>query len=223
MKIATAEQMRGLDQSAIRERGIPSLQLMDRAAAAVVKRCLERLEGKKRRRVAVFCGAGNNGGDGVAAARQLLEAGVEVRCFLVGRRDKMTPDCREMEAHLEATGGKLENFTADPAFADWCLGCDLMVDALFGIGLNTALRGDAYTAVQMMNTCAVPVVSVDIGNRNLYAAQGRKPAGRRGSAVRAAHRGRHWHPRRSGAESGGQPPCGFPRGASSATPRPGLP
>ena len=164
MKIATAEQMRGLDQSAIRERGIPSLQLMDRAAAAVVKRCLERLEGKKRRRVAVFCGAGNNGGDGVAAARQLLEAGVEVRCFLVGRRDKMTPDCREMEAHLEATGGKLENFIADPAFADWCLGCDLMVDALFGIGLNTALRGDAYTAVQMMNTCAVPVVSVDIAS-----------------------------------------------------------
>lgn len=164
MKIATSEQMRGLDRSAIRERGIPSLQLMDRAAAAVVERCLERMAGKENRRVAVFCGAGNNGGDGVAAARQLMEAGVEVRCFLVGRRDKMTPDCREMEAHLEAAGGKLEDFTADPAFASWCLDCDLMVDALFGIGLNTELRGDAYTAVQMMNTCSVPVVAVDIAS-----------------------------------------------------------
>ena len=164
MKIATSEQMRGLDRSAIRERGIPSLQLMDRAAAAVVERCLERMAGKENRRVAVFCGAGNNGGDGVAAARQPMEAGVEVRCFLVGRRDKMTPDCREMEAHLEAAGGKLEDFTADPAFASWCLDCDLMVDALFGIGLNTELRGDAYTAVQMMNTCSVPVVAVDIAS-----------------------------------------------------------
>ena len=82
MKIATSEQMRGLDRSAIRERGIPSLQLMDRAAAAVVERCLERMAGKEKKRVAVFCGAGNNGGDGVAAARQLMEAGVEVRCFL---------------------------------------------------------------------------------------------------------------------------------------------
>ena len=164
MKIATSEQMRGLDRSAIRERGIPSLQLMDRAAAAVVERCLERMAEKEKKRVAVFCGAGNNGGDGVAAARQLMEAGVEVRCFLVGRRDKMTPDCREMEAHLEAAGGKLENFTADPAFASWCLDCDLMVDALFGIGLNTELRGDAYTAVQMMNTCSVPVVAVDIAS-----------------------------------------------------------
>ena len=69
MKIATSEQMRGLDRSAIRERGIPSLQLMDRAAAAVVERCLERMAGKEKKRVAVFCGAGNNGGDGVAAAR----------------------------------------------------------------------------------------------------------------------------------------------------------
>ena len=164
MKIVTAAQMRALDQAAIQERGIPSLQLMDRAAAAVTERCLARLAGKEKGRVAVFCGSGNNGGDGVAAARQLLEAGVETRCFLVGRRDKMTPDCREMEAHLEAMGGRLEDFTASPDFAAWCLGCDLMVDALFGIGLNTELRGDAYTAVQMMNTCSVPVVSVDIAS-----------------------------------------------------------
>lgn len=49
MKIATSEQMRGLDRSAIRERGIPSLQLMDRAAAAVVERCLERMAGKEKK------------------------------------------------------------------------------------------------------------------------------------------------------------------------------
>ena len=164
MIVATAQQMRELDRIAIRERGIPSTELMEHAAAAVAERCLARLAGKEKPRAAVFCGVGNNGGDGVAAARLLLEAGVETRCFLVGRRDKMTPDCREMEALLEASGGKLEDFTPDAGFAGWCLGCDLMVDALFGIGLNTELRGDAYTAVQMMNTCAVPVVAVDISS-----------------------------------------------------------
>lgn len=164
MRIVTAEQCRALDRAAIQDRGIPSLLLMERAATAVAERCLERLEETGRGRAAIFCGAGNNGGDGVAAARLLLEAGVEIRCFLVGRREKMTPDCREMERRLEAVGGKLEDFTVDPDFAAWCLDCDLMVDALFGIGLNTELRGDAYTAVQMMNTCSVPVVAVDIAS-----------------------------------------------------------
>ena len=59
MKIVTAAQMRALDQAAIQERGIPSLQLMDRAAAAVTERCLARLAGKEKSRVAVFCGAVN--------------------------------------------------------------------------------------------------------------------------------------------------------------------
>ena len=52
----------------------------------------------------MFCGAGNNGGDGVAVARLLLEAGLTVRAFLVGRREKMTDDCREMERRLERCG-----------------------------------------------------------------------------------------------------------------------
>ena len=96
----------------------------------------------------LFCGPGNNGGDGVAAARFLLEMGWEVRCVLVGKREKMSADCREMERRLEQSGGKLEDFTdSDPRFAAWSLEADVMVDALFGIGLNTALRGDAATAV----------------------------------------------------------------------------
>ena len=169
MKIATAQQMREMDRAAIHERGIDSAWLMENAARAVAETATEaadiRPARKGRRRAVCFCGAGNNGGDGVAAARFLMERGMEVRAILVGRREKMTPDCREMERRLEDCGGRLEDFTPDdPAFASWCLEADVMVDALFGIGLNTDLHGEALMAVQMMNTCDIPVVSADIAS-----------------------------------------------------------
>lgn len=168
MKIASAEQMQEMDRAAIRERGIPSAVLMERAAGAVAKAAIALAErggghGGRPRRAVCFCGPGNNGGDGVAAARLLLEAGWEIRAILVGRREKMTPDCREMERRLNELGGTLEDFAPDrPGFAQWCLDADVMIDALFGIGLNSPLREDARLAVQMMNTCDVPVVSADI-------------------------------------------------------------
>lgn len=169
MKIATAQQMRDMDRVAIQERGIPSVQLMERAAQSVANAALElaaaHRTGEGPGRAVCFCGAGNNGGDGVCTARLLLEAGLEVRCILVGKREKMTPDCREMERRLEAAGGVVEDFDPNSSeFALWCLEADVMVDALFGIGLNTQLRGNALVAVQMMNTCDIPVVAVDIAS-----------------------------------------------------------
>ena len=168
MKIATAQQMREMDRITIQERGVPSTKLMETAARAVAGAALEAARvyrGGEPRRAVCFCGPGNNGGDGVCTARLLREAGLEVRAFLVGKREKMTADCREMERRLEAAGGELEEFNPNSAsFALWCLGADVMVDALFGIGLNSPLRGDALTAVQMMNTCDIPVVSADIAS-----------------------------------------------------------
>ena len=162
MRIATAQQMREIDRSTIQERGVPSTQLMERAAAAVADEVMS-LTGDFAGRVVCFCGPGNNGGDGVACARQLLEAGFEVRCILVGSHEKMTQDTRAMEVKLAAAGGKLEPFQPDDAdFAAWCLKADAMVDAIFGIGLNSDVRGDALTAIHMMNTCDIPVVSADI-------------------------------------------------------------
>ena len=164
MRIATAQQMRETDRIAIQERGIPSTDLMERAAAAVAEEVMT-LVGDCAGRVVCFCGPGNNGGDGVACARLLLEAGFEVRCVLVGSHEKMTGDTRAMEVKLAAAGGKLEPFQPDdPAFAAWCLRANAMVDAIFGIGLNSDVRGDALTAIQMMNTCDIPVVSADISS-----------------------------------------------------------
>ena len=162
MRIATAEQMREMDRTAIEERGIPSTDLMERAAAAVADQVMD-LMGDTTGRVVCFCGPGNNGGDGVACARLLLEAGFEVRCILVGSHEKMTKDTRAMEAKLVAAGGRVEPFQPDDrSFAAWCLECGAMVDAIFGTGLGRPVEGDALIAVQMMNTCDIPVVSADI-------------------------------------------------------------
>ena len=117
-------------------------------------------------RVAVFCGPGNNGGDGVAAARLLMEKGCTVRAFLVGDREKMTPDARTMEEQLEAAGGKLEVYQPDDQLQwTWFVTCDAVVDALFGVGLKRPLSGDFLAAVQQINRFRSPfrpVVSCDI-------------------------------------------------------------
>ena len=144
MRTFTAAQMKEIDRIAIEERGIGSDALMERAARALVREILT-LPVEERAAV-VFCGSGNNGGDGVAAARFLLENGWRVRCVLVGRREKMTADCREMERRLTAAGGALEDYCPGAEYGGYCVA----VDALFGIGLNSPLRPDALAAVEEM-------------------------------------------------------------------------
>lgn len=153
MELYTAAQMREIDRRAIEERGIPSTQLMENAARALADAVLSRALPPEGPRgdvpsAVVYCGPGNNGGDGVAAARLLLEAGWRVKCVLVGDRAKMTPDCREMERRLNAAGGTLEDF--DPKDEEAYLGFDAAVDAMFGVGLNSPLRPDARRAAEWM-------------------------------------------------------------------------
>ncbi len=114
-------------------------------------------------RVGVFCGPGNNGGDGVAAARLLLEAGYRVRAFLVGERSKMTPDAKAMEERLVQAGGALEPLDLeDRRLTAWLSTCDCVVDALFGVGLKRPLEGEFLAAVEWMNRQRTPVVSCDL-------------------------------------------------------------
>ena len=143
MKLTTAAQMRELDRQAIEERGIPSIELMERAAEGVAQAALDLLPRRPGKcRAAALCGAGNNGGDGIAAARLLFLKGLKVRAFLVGSMEKMTPDALEETRRLSECGVALEPF--DPADADqhaWVLGADAVIDAIFGVGLSGLRRG----------------------------------------------------------------------------------
>lgn len=115
--------------------------------------------------VGVLCGPGNNGGDGVAAARILRGMGFRVRAFLVGDRRKMTPDERAMEKKLEEAGGALEEFRPeDRRQMLWLSLCGCLVDALLGVGLSRPVEGDALLAVRLMQgrSPLKRVVSCDI-------------------------------------------------------------
>ena len=157
--IASAAQMRRLDQYAIRTLGIPGTLLMEHAAAAVADAVCA-FAGSVGTAVAVCC-PGNNGGDGIGCAYLLRRRGWQVRCFLVGERGKLTPDSAAMCRTLESEGGRLERFDA-AALQEALKSADIAVDALFGTGLNAPLRGDALAAVQLLNASKVPVVACDL-------------------------------------------------------------
>lgn len=163
MELSDAKRMKAADRVAIEERGIDSLLLMERAAGFVCEAAAELLG--DGRRAAVFCGPGNNGGDGVAAARLLRARGAEVRVWLVGDRDRMTRDTRAMEERLTAAGGVLEDFSPeDPGIAAWTAEAGVIVDALFGVGLSRPLTGDALAAVRLINAAKAPVAAADIAS-----------------------------------------------------------
>ncbi len=164
MELSSAKRMKAADSAAINERGIGSLLLMEAAAGALAEAAADQM-GAERFAV-VLCGPGNNGGDGVAAARLLRRMeGVSVRAFLVGARERMTEDCRAMEQRLVEEGGALEDFEAAREELPALLrGAGVIVDALFGVGLSRPLSGAALEAVELINAAKRPVVSADIAS-----------------------------------------------------------
>ncbi len=149
-----AERMRAIDRWATEERGVPSLDLMERAGAGVA-RALERLHPDGP--VTVVCGGGNNGGDGLVVARLLREAGREV-----------TVGCASSPADLR--GDALANFERLPGDAPLDLaggmdalgGASVIVDALLGTGFAGEPRGTVAEAIDAIESCSAPVISVDV-------------------------------------------------------------
>lgn len=169
MKLATAAEMKELDRQAIEERHIPSIDLMEQAAEGVAQAVLRLLPGRpgKHCRAAVFCGAGNNGGDGIAAARLLFLAGVRVRVFLVGDYEKLTPDALEETRRLSECGVELETYNPDDLDQSaWARGSQVLVDAVFGVGLSREIVPESRfgRAVRLINECPGAVVAADIAS-----------------------------------------------------------
>ena len=166
MKLATAKEMKELDRRAIEEIGLPSIDLMERAAWGIVQAVLDLLP-KGKGSVAVFCGSGNNGGDGIAAARMLFEQGVGVRVFLVGSYEKLTPDALEETRRLIGRGIELERFDPeDMGQRKYTMGCHVIIDAIFGVGLSREIHPESRfaAAVEWINTSCGKVVAADIAS-----------------------------------------------------------
>jgi ADP-dependent NAD(P)H-hydrate dehydratase / NAD(P)H-hydrate epimerase len=151
-----ADQMRATDRWAIQDQGVPSLQLMETAGRAVAEAAAE-VAGSGR--IAVVCGKGNNGGDGLVAARVLREMGFEVDALLLGPGDQLSEDARANLDRFE--GGRTVAVGELPAALD---GAGAVVDAVFGTGFAGSPRDPARTAIDAINGVDAPVVATDISS-----------------------------------------------------------
>jgi ADP-dependent NAD(P)H-hydrate dehydratase / NAD(P)H-hydrate epimerase len=163
MRVLTSEAMREVDRRAVDQLGIPSLVLMENAALGVADALGRELPDASS--AALFCGPGNNGGDGLALARHLTIRGYRVETFLTHGGRSLSGDAKRQLGICRAMGleaveiGDREGLEAAVAAAGRC---DVLVDALFGTGLGRPLEGFFAAAVEGINSVPRPVVAVDL-------------------------------------------------------------
>jgi len=153
--IYSAAQVRALDAFETEKRRVPGYTLMTRAAEAALK--LLRARWPQARRVAVVCGAGNNGGDGYVLARLAQAAGLEALVLAAAPPDKLSGDARRAQEDWVAAGG-----SAHPFAVDALPGCDLIVDGLLGIGFRPPARAETLAVIQALNAARRPILALDI-------------------------------------------------------------
>ncbi len=165
MKLTTAEDMRKIDELAVKEHGLTINGLMEAAGVAVVKTMQETWDNLEDKTVGILCGKGNNGGDGLVIARLLKQKKASVVVILLCEGEDLTGE--PLKQYQKAKVAKvpfvsLTNAeglkTARVALEE----CDLLVDALFGTGLSRPIAGVCRDLVQMAKGLGKPIVAVDI-------------------------------------------------------------
>ncbi len=161
MKIVTAAEMRAIDRATSEHFHVPSLTLMENAGTAVADHVLTRYSAAKR--IVVFCGKGNNGGDGFVAARRLLEEGKPVQVVLLADPGELKGDAAAMYSKLPAAAiiaRSCDELKSDRVRRS--LSADLYLDAILGTGFKPPVSGLYADAIAIMNASQTPVVAVDI-------------------------------------------------------------
>src|SRR6476619_65286 len=152
MRVLNAAQMREADRRTIEDIGIPSLVLMENAGRQVVAAMEAIHTDLAERQVAVLCGRGNNGGDGFVVARTLVQRGVDVSVFLIGRVSDVRGDARtnlEVLGHLGVTVIEVADSQAWELHFSEVSDSTLIVDAIFGTGLNAPVTGLIESVIEI--------------------------------------------------------------------------
>jgi len=155
----SAAQVAAFDQRLINDFGVPGFTLMQRAAAAAYSALKRRWP--YARRLCVFCGPGNNGGDGYLIGKLALEAGQQVRLISMVAASSLHGDAARARAAFEAVGGQVEAFVAAPVDAD------VVIDGLLGTGLSRDVAGHYAAAIARINTAhaaGTGVLAIDIAS-----------------------------------------------------------
>jgi hydroxyethylthiazole kinase-like uncharacterized protein yjeF len=149
--------MRAADTWAIEEQRVPSLELMEMAGGAVAEAARS---AARPGPVRVVCGKGNNGGDGLVAARRLADTGYEVEALLLWPADQLSADATANLARFEGTAIQV----GPGELAEALEGAGVIVDAIFGTGFSGAPRAPADAAIESINGCGAPIVAADIAS-----------------------------------------------------------
>ncbi|MEE8428422.1 MAG: NAD(P)H-hydrate dehydratase [Gammaproteobacteria bacterium] len=155
LPLYSTAQVRELDRVTIEEFGIPGYTLMTRAGAGVLRVVRERWP--EARCIAVVCGVGNNGGDGLVMARLAKAAGLVPLVLQLGEPRQLRGDAATAAKELTAAGIAVEKFDAHRL-----QGADVVVDAVLGTGVNRPLEGQWLEAIQAINQYPAPVLAIDI-------------------------------------------------------------
>ncbi|TAL11665.1 MAG: NAD(P)H-hydrate dehydratase [Nitrospirae bacterium] len=166
MELVTAAEMRELDRAAIKGRNIPSLRLMENAGLAVAREMERRFGPLRGKTVTIVAGKGQNGGDGFVVARLLRKRRCQARVALLYAPASLTSDAATNLKKFRKAGGPchaVDKASAlGPVLAPLLRTSDLLVDAVFGTGLNAPVTGLPASAIAQMNASGRPIVAIDL-------------------------------------------------------------
>jgi len=166
LPVVTAEQMRAIDQWAIEEIGVPGIVLMENAGKAIVKRLQEILPDIASKKVTIFCGKGNNGGDGFVIARHLHQLGINTMVLLAGKLSDLKEDAKTNALSAKSLKIPIQELQVENinSFDHKLRHSDIIVDALFGTGLSKSATGFMKAVIEKINQYQKFCVSVDINS-----------------------------------------------------------
>lgn len=169
----TVSQAQKFDQDAQETLGVPSLILMENAGRSVAEVALKMIG--KNKKVVIVCGVGNNGGDGFVAARHLINAGKKVAIYIVGDLGKLKNDpkinlsiLRKMNLRVPRLKASVPFVNAEGTenfilrFPGLLSKVDLIIDAVFGIGIRSQVRSREARVIEAMNKSGKPILAVDV-------------------------------------------------------------
>lgn len=165
MKVVNSLEVKNIDEAVAREIGIPPLVLMENAGGQVVANILKYFAPIAGKKMAVVCGKGNNGGDGLVIARRLSILGVDVKLFLLERPEEFKGAAMVNWQIIENLGLKYHLIEDDHSFylLRLSLGnCDLIIDSIFGTGFSGHVKGKAEKIIEIINDLKKPILSVDV-------------------------------------------------------------
>jgi len=161
MKLVTSAQMKNIDSRSINEFNTPSLELMEKAGMGTAEVCRQLLGEPKGKRVFIFCGTGNNGGDGFVVGRYLSRWKYRVQLFLLGKKDEVKEDAHTNLSKAIKLKLPIRQVYKPEDLPD-ISSCHLIVDAIFGTGFKGQVDGIEKETIEKINNSKIPVVAVDI-------------------------------------------------------------